>query len=354
MKEDQEQSGGALVSSVSGVLTRNSSGLVRRGLVDLLKLSAESNASGVDSNQCESSRLAFDEEAYKKAKRFYNRGCTKQDNGDFGGAIIDFDHAIEIDPRIHRFYRGRGDAKQSKGDLDGAIADYTKAIEIDPRHAFAYNNRAAVKRMQGDLEGALADYDKAIETLPRYAEAYANRGAAKQSNGNLDGAIADYTRAIEIDPQGTDFYYSPSIAMAYAFRGLAYLCQARDAEAQQDFTKCLAIDASQEAWIERKAEEIRGKARALSARRTVDWIQSGNNTAVESNFSFGEDDIMDGALVGHELFKAGIRAQDAWSQKMEDLIGPGIRPYLPDIWESAVIEHEYQGHDVADLSEWKP
>ena len=37
MKEDQEQSGGSLVPSASSALTRKSSGLIRRGLEDLLK-----------------------------------------------------------------------------------------------------------------------------------------------------------------------------------------------------------------------------------------------------------------------------------------------------------------------------
>lgn len=255
MKDDQEQTGGALVSSSSRALTRNSSGLVRRGLDDL-KLSAERIALYLDANQRESSRPAFDEETYEKAKRFFYRGRAKQDDGDLGGAIVDFDKAIEIDPRHARYYFRRGGAKRGNGDLDGAIADYTRAIEINQGDAFAYNNRAAVKRLQGDLEGALADYDKAIETCPGYLEAYNNRGAAKQSNGDLDGAVADYTKAIEIEPRVTDFYFGPRVAMAYALRGFAYLWQARDADAQQDFARCLELDGSQGAWIEREAEEI--------------------------------------------------------------------------------------------------
>lgn len=92
MKEDQEPSGGSLVPSASSALTTKSTGLVRRGLEDL-KLSAERNALYLDANQRESSRLAFDEETYEKAKRFFYRGRTKQDNDDFGGAIVDFDKA---------------------------------------------------------------------------------------------------------------------------------------------------------------------------------------------------------------------------------------------------------------------
>ena len=61
MKEDQEQSGGALVPSSSLALTKNSNGLVRRGLDDLVKLSAASNSSEVDANQRELPKPRFSE-----------------------------------------------------------------------------------------------------------------------------------------------------------------------------------------------------------------------------------------------------------------------------------------------------
>ena len=50
MKEDQEPSGGGLVPSASSALTRDSSGLVRRGLDTLLKREAGLNAGSSDLN----------------------------------------------------------------------------------------------------------------------------------------------------------------------------------------------------------------------------------------------------------------------------------------------------------------
>src|SRR6266478_3461137 len=100
------------MSSASRALTTNSTRLVRRGLVDLLKLSPADDASGLDANQHTHSGSAFDEESYERAKRFFYHGRTKQDAGDLVGAIVDFDQAIEIDPRHARYYFRRGAAKQ--------------------------------------------------------------------------------------------------------------------------------------------------------------------------------------------------------------------------------------------------
>ena len=60
-------------------------------------------------------------------------------------------------------YSNRGDAEQAKGDLDAAIVDYNRAIELDPKNSDTYNNRGAAKDAKGDLDGAIADYNRAIE-----------------------------------------------------------------------------------------------------------------------------------------------------------------------------------------------
>jgi tetratricopeptide (TPR) repeat protein len=84
--------------------------------------------------------------------------------------------------------------------LDGAIADFSHAIELDPKDAIAYSNRAHAKRLKKDAAGALADCTRAIELDPNFAEAYFERGTLKGRNKDADGAIADLTRAIELKP----------------------------------------------------------------------------------------------------------------------------------------------------------
>src|SRR3954447_13913587 len=60
-------------------------------------------------------------------------------------------------------YNNRGNAKGAAGDLDGAIADYNHALQLDPKLAEAYYNRGNVKAKSNDLEGAITEYTRAIE-----------------------------------------------------------------------------------------------------------------------------------------------------------------------------------------------
>ena len=87
--------------------------------------------------------------------------------GDYEQAILDYNKAIELSPRMSGAYTGRGLAWYYKGDLDKAAADYSRAIEINPKSGAAYHNRAIVLDTEGDSRKAIDDYNRAIEFEPK-------------------------------------------------------------------------------------------------------------------------------------------------------------------------------------------
>lgn len=134
-------------------------------------------------------------------RAYYTRAYTKEKKGDLDGAIADFNHAIEINPKHAEIHVNRGVAKAKKGDLDGAIADFDHAIELDAKNLYAYWDRGLAKSKKSDYDGAIADYSHAIELDPREAGTYYSRGYARHRKGDLDEAVADYTHAIELNPK---------------------------------------------------------------------------------------------------------------------------------------------------------
>ena len=58
-------------------------------------------------------------------------------------------------------YFDSGYDKSENGDYNGAISDYNKAIEINPNFAEAYYNRAITKYYMGNYIGACEDAKKA-------------------------------------------------------------------------------------------------------------------------------------------------------------------------------------------------
>ena len=142
------------------------------------------------------------------AEACFSRGVAKFMQRDYRGSIADCDRAIELNPDYVVAYYNRGGAKSALGDHKGAIADYDGAIELKPDFVEAYNNRGVTKFELGDHEGAIADYDWAIELKPDFVEAYNNRGATKGDLEDYRGAIVDYDRALELEPNNATAYYN--------------------------------------------------------------------------------------------------------------------------------------------------
>jgi len=98
-----------------------------------------------------------------------------------------------------KIYFNSGNQKFQNGDFEGALKDYNKAIELNPNYFKAYNNRGILKasELKKDEE-ALKDFNKAIEINPDYADAYLGRGTSKYNLKDTKGACEDWNKAANL------------------------------------------------------------------------------------------------------------------------------------------------------------
>jgi tetratricopeptide (TPR) repeat protein len=144
----------------------------------------------------------------KFGEAYYNRGRAKTALRQREAAIADYNRAIDLNPKDNQAYNNRGLEKSNSGDNIGAIADFDRVIALDPKDAQAYNNRGLAKFELGDKDGAIADYDRSIALNPKYGDPYSNRGNAKSARQDRKGAIADYDLALAIDPKDAETYFN--------------------------------------------------------------------------------------------------------------------------------------------------
>ncbi len=78
---------------------------------------------------------------------------------------------------------------------------FEQALALDETLAEAHNNLAYVLRMQGskNFTASLSHYDRAIALKPTLAQAYAYRGMLFVQQGDLVRARADLQRLLQID-----------------------------------------------------------------------------------------------------------------------------------------------------------
>jgi serine/threonine protein kinase len=161
----------------------------------------------------------------------------KLKNGDYRGALAEYDRAIELKPEDSNLYNNRGLLKHEKlEDYPGALADYDQAIKFDDNSAIAYENRGFLKHQKlDDPQGALADYDRSIKIDDNSAIAHNNRGLLKYEKlQDYSGALADYNQAIKLDEDD---------AITYNNRGLLKHEKLQDYQgALADYNQAIKLD----------------------------------------------------------------------------------------------------------------
>eukprot|EP00438_Fugacium_kawagutii_P008512 Skav231134 [mRNA] locus=scaffold992:144842:148951:+ [translate_table: standard] len=130
------------------------------------------------------------------------RGEAKRQQGDFAGAIADFDLVLQLEPDAFALSR-RGEAKRQQEDFAGAIACLDLALQLEPQDAFSLSRRGEAKRQQGDFVGAIPYFDRALDLDHRHVFALCRRGEARRQQGDDAGAIADFNLAVQMEPDNS-------------------------------------------------------------------------------------------------------------------------------------------------------
>ncbi|HBP16754.1 MAG TPA: hypothetical protein DEA08_03035, partial [Planctomycetes bacterium] len=72
----------------------------------------------------------------------HNRGCAREELGDYAGALSDFGEAVAIDDEHARSYYRRGFVFLRLGDLVSGAQDFRKALELTPEDDADYEQIA--------------------------------------------------------------------------------------------------------------------------------------------------------------------------------------------------------------------
>ncbi len=154
--------------------------------------------------------LAFDRAASldpKLVDAVLMRGRANVDDNRIDQAIADFSKVIALRPNDTRALLARGREWFLVKDYQSAVADANSALAIDSRLAEAYNLRGLGMRALGDPRKAIEDFTRAIELAPS-ADNYFQRGATYQMLGDFHRALADFDQMVALNPEAGPAYYA--------------------------------------------------------------------------------------------------------------------------------------------------
>ena len=136
----------------------------------------------------------------KAAKKLRINADAYNDYGRGDLALIEIERAFQAQKQddVAECFAIRGRAKAINGDYDGALVDADIAVEKDPSNLYNFLNRADVRRMRGERELALADVATAIEIDDKKFISYKLQGDIYDETGNFDAALESYAACYKL------------------------------------------------------------------------------------------------------------------------------------------------------------
>ena len=92
----------------------------------------------------------------------------------------------------------RGRAKAIVGDYDGALIDTNTAVDKDPKNLYNFLNRADVRHMRGEIELALEDINRALQIDENNPFPYKLQGDIFDEQGKSSEAEISYRKCYEL------------------------------------------------------------------------------------------------------------------------------------------------------------
>jgi tetratricopeptide (TPR) repeat protein len=130
------------------------------------------------------------------ARALVRRGRLLRAAGDLGGALADFQRALDLDPRRAGAHLGLAECGLERPEAEASL---TRALELDPGLSRARLMRGAARLLVGRAADARADLERFAGEEPRAALGFLLLGLAEERLGARARAAKAYARAWEND-----------------------------------------------------------------------------------------------------------------------------------------------------------
>ena len=130
-----------------------------------------------------------------------SRAKILDEHGDFKAALLEWQKAVEYDPKdgVARLYMAV--ALEQQGQLAQALEEFQKSVALDPNDASAYFYYAVALQSAGRLSESIETYKKVLEIRPYDLVTEKSLAAVLIEAGRNDEAVAVLHSVLTLDPQ---------------------------------------------------------------------------------------------------------------------------------------------------------
>ncbi|GAB6281648.1 MAG: hypothetical protein STSR0008_03890 [Ignavibacterium sp.] len=141
-----------------------------------------------------------------EAAKYFNSGNDLMKQGNYNGAIVEYDKGLKI-VNDYRILYQKGIALKKMGKTEESINVFSQCITQNPNFDLTYNARGGSYFALNNMEAAINDFEKVIQisknaklksSVKEYiSRSYAKMGNSELSNGSYNKAIDYFNKAVE-------------------------------------------------------------------------------------------------------------------------------------------------------------
>jgi predicted O-linked N-acetylglucosamine transferase (SPINDLY family) len=144
----------------------------------------------------------------ENAALWCTRGIAHRLALSYSEALIDYEHAHQLDPRDVRTLGNLGEWHLARNAFTQALAWLETALTLDPNYYEVRVNRVAALTELRQLEQAHTEAERLVKDYPTRPEPYGNLGNVLFAQGKLKESIAQYQKAVDIRPDYAEAHFS--------------------------------------------------------------------------------------------------------------------------------------------------
>jgi tetratricopeptide (TPR) repeat protein len=246
-------------------------------------------------------------------------GVARYKAGDFRGALVEFQKAVDLDPALIKAWENLGWAQHRLGDDREALRVWTTVLKLEPGNVDAWNAVGDVQLDAGSWREAAVAFERSLARKPEQPDARLRLGRAYEQLGRLDDAASQYRIILKRKP--TDLKATVRLADLEEGRG-------RWAAAEAPLREALHRGTDDDGLITKRLARVVAK-RGDEAYHAERWETA--RDAYREAMRFDREKSVYGVNLGWALRKAGKNddAVAAWRQVI-DRGGPAP----PELWQA--------------------
>jgi protein O-GlcNAc transferase len=144
----------------------------------------------------------------EEASALIRAGNAVEDGGRVQEALVMYERAIALAPRLPAAHLNRGIAQEALGQVEAARASYTHVLELEADHPFAAFNLAKLDYVAQQLPSAESLLRRALARQPEFADALVLLSNVLDGMGNREGAADAIAQALRLKPDYAGALYN--------------------------------------------------------------------------------------------------------------------------------------------------